>query len=288
LNTDDLVKTNIGRPSFFKGEKLLAFNKARYGDTIRKYRIKKGLNQPQLAKLLGVSNGAVPNWEVGRTRPDTNYIPAICKALDISIATFFGEPARETDLPAGERQLLRNYRILTGQNQRFIVNMIETMIENEDVIVRDRCKNGFEPIRHGDLRASAGTGYDLSDDNEAEYVYVRVSREACRADEIITVSGDSMEPTYHHGDDLFVEYTPDLRPGEIGVFIVAGEGYVKEYREDGLHSHNSEYPVLRFSDGNDVRCVGRVLGVVGKDQYATELELEIIEDIRREKAGLKG
>ena len=287
MNTDELVKTNIGRPSFFKGEKLLAFNKAHYGDTIRKYRIKKGLNQPQLAKLVGVSSGAVPNWEVGRTRPDTNYIPAICKALDISIATFFGEPTRETDLPASERQLLRNYRILTGQNQRFLVNMINTMIENEDAVLRERCENGFEFMRHGDLRASAGTGYDLSDDSEAEYVYVRVSREACRADEIITVSGNSMEPTFHHGDDLFVEYTPTLTPGEIGVFIAAGEGYVKEYREDGLHSLNPNYPVMKYNENDDVRCVGRVLGVVGKDQYATKLELEIIEDIRREKAGLK-
>jgi len=31
-----------------------------------------------------------------------------------------------------------------------------------------------------------------------------------------------------------------------------------------------------------------VLGVVGKDQYATDIELEIIEEIRRGKAGKKG
>ena len=96
-----------------------------------------------------------------------------------------------------------------------------------------------------------------------------------------------MEPTFRNGDDLFVEYVSSLQFGEIGIFVVGGEGYVKEFQDDGLHSHNPEYPVLIFQEGDDVRCVGRVLGVVGKDQYATDLELEIMEDIRREKAGQK-
>jgi len=281
------VKAAISRPGELKGGELLDFNKARYGDTIRKYRIKKGLSQPQLANLLGVTKNAVPNWEAGRARPDTNYIPAICDILGISLYTFFGLPSRAADLPIGEQRLLRNYRSLSEPNQRVIVNMIDTMIENEDAEQRKRCENGFECIQRNDLRASAGTGYYLSDDSEGEHVYVRVSREACRADEIITVSGDSMEPTFRNGDDLFVEYVSSLQFGEIGIFVVGGEGYVKEFQNDGLHSHNPEYPVLIFHEGDDVRCVGRVLGVVGKDQYATDLELEIMEDIRREKAGQK-
>jgi len=283
-----MVKVSIGRPSFLKGEELFAFNKARYGDIIRKYRIKKGLNQPQLAKLVGVSKNAIPNWETGRARPDTNYIPVLCDILGISISTFFGSPTRDTDLPPIEQRLLSNYRALSEQNQRVIFNLIDTMIENEDAMLRERCENGFEYVRRGDLRASAGTGYYLDDNSECEYAYVRVSREACRADEIITVSGDSMEPTFQSGDDLFVEYTQALDPGEIGIFVTAGEGYVKEYQSDGLHSHNPKYPVMKYKEDDDVRCIGRVLGVVGKDQYATNLELEIIEDIRREKAEKKG
>jgi len=98
-------KANIGRPSILKGEELFAYNKAHYGDTIRKYRIQRGLNQPQLAKMLGVSKNAIPNWEAGRTRPDTNYIPALCGALGISISTFFGSPARASDLPMKEQRL---------------------------------------------------------------------------------------------------------------------------------------------------------------------------------------
>jgi len=285
LSTTGRVKATIGRPSILKGEDLFAYNKARYGDTIRAHRIKKGLNQPQLAKLLGVSKNAIPNWEAGRARPDTNYIPALCDILGISIPTFFGSPARAADLPIEEQRLLNNYRVLSEVNKRVIVSLVDAMIENEDAILRERCENGFERILYGDLRASAGIGYNLDSGGERDYAYIRVSRGACRADEIITVSGDSMEPTFHHGDDLFVEYAPSLDIGEIGIFVAAGEGYVKEFQRDGLHSHNPEYPVMRFKEDDNVRCVGRVLGVVSKDHYATPLELEVMEDIRREKAG---
>jgi len=278
---------NVGRVGVLKGEQLFAFNKEHYGDRIREYRLKKSLNQPQLARLVGVTKNAVPNWEVGRSRPDTNYIPAICEALDISESTFFGSPGRTTDIPIEEQRLLLNYRSLSATNKKVVGNMISTMIDNEDALLRERCESGFEYKRKADLQASAGAGYDLGDDSDCEYVYVRISREACHADEIITVSGDSMEPTFRNGDDLFVEHTPTINPGEIGIFVAAGEGYVKEFRDDGLHSHNPEYPALEFEEDDGVRCIGRVLGVVGKDQYATDIELEVIEDIKREKAGLK-
>jgi len=271
-----------------KGEALFAFNRERYGDRIREFRLKSGIKQPQLAKMLGVTKNAIPNWEAGRSRPDSNYIPALCNALGISIATFFGETGRLTDLSEKEQRLVNDYRLLTSPNRRIVHRLMDTLIENEDRDLRERCKNGFERKRRSELRASAGPGYDLSGDSGCEYVYVRVGREACRADEIIKVSGDSMEPTFRNGDDLFVEYTQVLEPGEIGIFVTAEEGYVKEYQQDGLHSHNPAYPVLKFVEDDDVRCIGRVLGVVGKDQYATSLELEIINDIQREMSSAKG
>ena len=279
---------NVGRIGALKGEQLFAFNKAHYGDKIREYRLKRGLNQPQLAKMIGVSKNAIPNWEAGRTRPDTNYIPAICEALSITASTFFGSPDRSVDLSVGEQRLVNHFRFLSELNQRVVLNLVETILANEDTLLRERCESGFERVRFSDLRASAGTGYLLDDGDNAKYVYVRVGRDACRTDEIITVSGDSMEPTFRHGDDLFVEYDSAIDPGEIGIFIAGGEGYVKEYREDGLYSHNDRYPVMNFTENDDVRCVGRVLGVVGKDQFATDIELEVINDIQLEKAGKKG
>ena len=49
----------IASISEIKEEKLHAFNRERYGDVIRRFRMEKGLNQPQLAALIGVNKNAV-------------------------------------------------------------------------------------------------------------------------------------------------------------------------------------------------------------------------------------
>jgi phage repressor protein C with HTH and peptisase S24 domain len=92
---------------------------------------------------------------------------------------------------------------------------------------------------------------------------------------VYKVNGDSMVPTFHDGDLVFVEDIPNGAPlhfGEIGAFAIGNETYIKEYQQDGLHSHNPHYPVMRFEEDAGVLLIGRVLGVVEPDQLATESE----------------
>lgn len=39
-----------------------------------------------------------------------------------------------------------------------------------------------------------------------------------------------MEPDLHDGDDILVQYADAISPGEVGVFVADGEGFVKEYQ----------------------------------------------------------
>jgi phage repressor protein C with HTH and peptisase S24 domain len=85
-----------------------------------------------------------------------------------------------------------------------------------------------------------------------------------------------MEPTFHNGDMVFVEYIPNGAPlqfGEIGAFAVGNECYIKEYQPDGLHSHNERYPVMRFDDDASVYLIGRVLGRVDSGLVASDQEI---------------
>ena len=84
---------------------------------------------------------------------------------------------------------------------------------------------------------------------------------------------------FRDGDELLVEYTPEIREGEIGIFVVAGEGFVKEYRSDGLHSHNPKYKPIRPMQDDNFRCVGRVLGAVTEDMLATPQELAVLSEV---------
>ncbi len=115
-------------------------------------------------------------------------------------------------------------------------------------------------------RTSAGIGYDLSDSDAWERVNVLDCPEARRADFIIEIDGDSMEPTYCNGENIFVKATPDVRIGEIGIFIVDGKGYIKELGDGELISHNEKYDPIPLKDTEN-QCIGKVIGVaeiVGK------------------------
>ena len=72
---------------------------------------------------------------------------------------------------------------------------------------------------------------------------------------------------------------PVLREGEIGIFLVDNEGYIKEYRKDGLHSHNPAYAPLTFSENEPVHCVGKVIGKVGATGLFTIIEDKSINGV---------
>lgn len=60
------------------------------GKMISKLRNEKGLNQRDLAKLLGVSNGAVGMWETGKRQPDLDTIKKIASFFNVSVDDLLG------------------------------------------------------------------------------------------------------------------------------------------------------------------------------------------------------
>ena len=78
------------------------------------------------------------------------------------------------------------------------------------------------------------------------------------------VNGNSMEPAYKDGDIVFVERLDELvREGEIGIFALNGEGYIKRLGDRELISLNPEYDPIPLHEFDDLRCQGRVLGKLG-------------------------
>ena len=55
-----------------------------FANTIKNKRIKKGLSQSQLGKLLNVSNKTISKWENGRGYPDITMLTKITTTLDLS------------------------------------------------------------------------------------------------------------------------------------------------------------------------------------------------------------
>lgn len=72
-----------------------------------------------------------------------------------------------------------------------------------------------------------------------------------------------MEPMFHDKEIIFIEKTHEIKNGQIGVFIIDGEAYVKKvFVEDDrltLVSLNKDYPDLHFYENQSVELVGKVI-----------------------------
>ncbi len=64
---------------------------------IKTLRLRKGLSQARLAKLLGVHQTAVSQWEKGLTHPAAAVLPRLLKALDCKFEELY---APEDNNPA--------------------------------------------------------------------------------------------------------------------------------------------------------------------------------------------
>ena len=240
--------------------------------SIRHNRIVLGLEQKELAARLGVHKNAISSWETGRTRPDLSLIPAICRELGITPYELFGMKEPEVLYTPREERLVSNYRKLEEKYRKHVDTMMQSLVQAQETDnVPELYEIAFQPTR-----LAAGPDAAIRDITEAETIYLHDTPLLHRADYLYQVNGDSMEPTFHNGDIVFVEYIPHGAPlqfGEIGAFAVGNECYIKEYQPDGLHSHNKRYPVMRFDDDASVYLIGRVLGQVDSGLIASDQEI---------------
>lgn len=56
---------------------------------IKAYRIKKGISQEQLAKLMGTTQAAVAMWEIGARMPRAEKLPRLAEVLGCTVSDLF-------------------------------------------------------------------------------------------------------------------------------------------------------------------------------------------------------
>ncbi len=229
-------------------------------ERIRFFREHTGLDRRAFAAALDVTVNAVSNWETGRTRPDLNLIPKICRVLKVSPCQLFDLDAPCRGFSEEETALVGRYRELTPGNRRAVRLMTEHL---KDAQVADDCPRISE-LRYMEKGLAAGIGDPAEMESRGEPIFVYTTPLTERADYVFHVSGDSMEPAFQQNDLVLVEAIPDgpeLKYGEVGAFIRGNEQFIKIYEAEGLRSVNPVYPFMDFSHTNEtVYIIGRVLG----------------------------
>ena len=235
------------------------------GSRLKESREKKGLLQSELAKMIGVkSAGVISNWEKDINKPNADKMVELCQVLGISLSyllDYYGEEKAPLHSSEAE-QLARDYDSLDVHGRKAVRAVADVEIA--------RCAELAQtaPAREPDETVyyitswfyrpmSAGTGEQAGDEQPEN---LRLVKEPPRGTSYVApISGDSMEPTYHYGDKLFIRACEEIEPGQIGVFFMDGQQWVKELGDGVLISHNPSYPPRPMTE--DIRCQGLEMGV---------------------------
>ncbi len=223
-------------------------------------RTRKGLKQEELAKLVGKSKNVISNWERGDNKPDADTLFDLCDILDVDANYLLGwENNQNLSLSIQEQDHIKKYRSLDSLDKKAIDGLLDTLSNRRSEQSKEFIQ--LEPPLlypyYGHI-ASAGTGQFVFDDIPPEMIEVENNHINMQADFAVGVNGDSMEPTYSDGDVLLIKKQHSLNKGDIGIFMIDGEAFVKEYDGDVLKSHNKAYPDILVSE-NTV-CLGKVIG----------------------------
>lgn len=231
-------------------------NKVTFSERLKEARKVAKLSQEALAKKVGRTKSTISRWESGERNPQMLELVELEKALGVSahMLMYGSDEIKKTTLS----EINRISSQLEESRQEKVLMFAESELEEQrkenTTDIREFIYNYY------DNAVSAGTGEYLAD-GKPETVTLPVDFEA---DFVCPVSGDSMEPEYHDGDYVFVKLSYDITDGDIGVFILDGDAYIKELRvdEEGafLHSLNPQYRDKPITPESNFRIVGEVVG----------------------------
>ncbi|WP_317400466.1 helix-turn-helix domain-containing protein [Anaerotruncus colihominis] len=234
-----------------------------FGERLVASRERKSISQKQLADMLGITPTRLNYWEKDKRQPDVSNIKRLASALGVSTDYLIGNevlrPISVVKLSKSEEEHIKKYRVLDKHGKESVDLILDHEYNRctEPAPVVDLERNVI-PFRCSIQPVSAGTGAYLGPE-EFESLLVESNRLTQQGSFGVPVSGNSMEPLYHDGNIILVADEP-VEIGEIGVFTINGEGYVKKLGSDFLISLNPEYDPIPLNDS--IHCNGRVIGIL--------------------------
>ena len=240
------------------------------GDKIKELRRSEKLSLKDFAAELekrgvNTSVSAISKWELGQTLPNAYQLLAVFDCFGIADPSAY----------------------FTGMNRLNEEGLRKAADYREDLIASGRYSpdSAFSQAEVIYIRmpvslvpASAGTG-DILDEEMFEYRTFPAEEVPEGADFAVRVDGDSMSPEYEDGQIVWVKRAAALVPGEEGLFVLNGNGYIKQYQERDpedraeftdsrgvLHrqpvlvSYNEAYAPMAVGINDSFRICGKILG----------------------------
>ncbi|MEB7507137.1 XRE family transcriptional regulator [Staphylococcus xylosus] len=233
----------------------------------------KNLNQSELSKLTGIGRNSISDYLKGKYEAKQDKIYILAKYLNVNEAWLMGYDVSKERVTDEQRYVTkptltqinevsskleekRQKRVLAYAEHHYSVQQ-----QGENIIYLQSYKDSKTEEITVNGYVSAGTGETLVDDIEFTVNYP--AGVVPPHDFTLQVNGDSMEPLFEHKEIIFVEENTSINSGQLGVFIVDGEAYVKKvfiYQDHiRLVSLNPKYGDMNFYGDSDVKFAGRVI-----------------------------
>lgn len=267
------------------------------GDILKQYRIENSISMDEFVKKSSLSKGYISmlenNINPRNNKPIAPTLPTIRKVaigMDMDVDTLLKrlDDSQEVslqddtqtsskkkyfdefELSSDEIDHIKKYHdldhfgketvsyILDRETSR--VSSLKKQSERISKLEKATALTNIAPIRlinYYYRLASAGTGQILFDMPPTKRIEIPDLPEFRKADYAIGVNGNSMEPTYYDGDTLLVEMTDHIEIGEIGIFSVNNECFVKKLGHNELISLNPASSNIPLNE--TAHCMGRVI-----------------------------
>ena len=264
---------------------------------IRARREELGLSQEELAARMGYkSKSSINKIEMGINDIPQSKVLAFARALDTTTAYLMGcdddgdfaDTAQVSSTPILSDRAFRvgcMYDIATPRDKKFVDLTLEPY-ENQVQIpaqaipikktptpaqeiaypkIKHRSDGFCEITVYEDQLPAAGPSsyFDEPRSHIEQYPQGSIPQGATFA---VPIAGNSMEPKFKNGATVFVQSAPRVENGEVGLFSLNGEPYIKQLvvdearHEVRLHSLNPAYQDIEIHEGDYLYTFGRVLG----------------------------
>jgi len=229
-----------------------------YGKILAGLRKEKKYNQKQVADYINrnsdkkYSQAMVSHWETGFSSPPVEQFLMMCE--------FYGV----TDIQKtfrGVDSFIPNYYKLNTLGKNRADEYIYVLSENPQFIITDKTVVSDVKVRFMklyDVPAAAGLGEYL---DNVSYEEIEIDESVPEnADFAIRVSGDSMEPRFIDRQIIYIKRQITLNIGELGIFVLNGDSFIKKLGKNELISLNPNYDPIPVKEFDSFHVFGKVVG----------------------------
>ena len=235
------------------------------GSRIKELRELNGISRNEFASMLGVT---VSNYENDVSSPKEPILFKIIESLNCDANYIFQDSVKiktqQNDVTLAEYEHIKKYRGLDDHGKEIVDYALDKETERIQKFGRlGESSNTTVPfpkrlISYYFKNASAGTGQLVIDNLPDKDIEIPDKPEYRNVSYAIGVNGSSMEPAFQDGDILLVEATQEIEVGDVGIFQINNECFVKKLGEKELISLNKDYKNIPLDE--TALTLGKVIG----------------------------